>query len=71
MNARPIKINQSPYREFRLDPLNVPFSQIYMDYMGPFSVKDQQKQNIKTMDFVHHMYMVSCHKFETLHGFNH
>ena len=47
MNARPININQSPYREFRLDPLNVPFRQIYMDYMGPFSVKDQQKLNIK------------------------
>ena len=48
MNANPIKINQSPYREIRLDPLNIPFGQIYMDYMGPFSVKNQQNQNVKS-----------------------
>ena len=38
-NARPIKLNQSPYREIRLDPSNTPFQNIYLDYMGPFMIK--------------------------------
>ena len=47
MNTRPIKVNQSPYREIRLAPMNIPFGQIFMDYMGPFTVKDSQNKNVK------------------------
>ncbi|XP_068200730.1 uncharacterized protein [Palaemon carinicauda] len=36
---RPIKLNQSSYREVRIDPPNVPFRNIYIDHMGPFYVK--------------------------------
>ena len=38
-NSRPIKLNQNSYREIRLDPANIPFRNMYIDYMGPFSVK--------------------------------
>ena len=38
-NARTIKLNQSSYKEFRLNPTNIPFSNIFIDYIGPFNVK--------------------------------
>ena len=38
-NQKPIQLNQSSYREFRLDPSNIPFRNIFLDFMGPFSVK--------------------------------
>ena len=45
-NARPINLNQNYYREFREDPPTVPFSNIFIDYMGPFTVKFE-KENTK------------------------
>ena len=36
---RTVKLNQSPYREFRLDPPNIPFKSIFIDHLGPFYVK--------------------------------
>ena len=39
INARPIKLSQNEYREARLNPPQIPFSYIYLDYMGPFKVK--------------------------------
>ena len=44
--ARPIKINQSCYREERLDASNVPFKNVYLDHMGPFYVK-KENQKVK------------------------
>ena len=38
-NSRTIKINQNSYRDFRSEPPNVPFSNVFVDYIGPFSVK--------------------------------
>ena len=43
-NERTIKLNQSPYRQCRLDPCNIPFSNVYIDYMGPFSIKSGNSQ---------------------------
>ena len=40
VNARAIKINQSSYRDFRVAPEKIPFSYSYLDYMGPFNVKE-------------------------------
>ena len=37
----PIKINQNEYREFRANPHKKPFSSVFMDYIGPFTVKVQ------------------------------
>ena len=39
IKQRTIKLNQSPYREFRLDPPNVPFRSIFIDHFGPYHVK--------------------------------
>ena len=33
------KLNQSFYRDFRVDPCKVPFSYIYLDHFGPYVVK--------------------------------
>ena len=38
-NARPIKLNQNEYRKFRCEPTPIPFSSIFVDYIGPFNVK--------------------------------
>lgn len=40
-NARHFKLNQSHYREFRECPPAIPFSHIFMDYLGPFTVKSE------------------------------
>ena len=39
-NARPISLNQNSYRLNRIDPLNIPFANIYFDFFGPYEVKD-------------------------------
>ena len=39
LNNRTIKLNQSPYREFRVNPPEIPYRYIFMDYIGPFNVK--------------------------------
>ena len=46
-NERTVKLNQSPYRDFRMDPKNVPYSNIFIDYLGPFKVfKNSQKVKV-------------------------
>lgn len=39
INEHPIKLNQSNYRDFRINPNKTPFSNIFLDYAGPFMVK--------------------------------
>ena len=39
-----IKLNQSSYRNERLYPENIPYRNVYLDYMGPFYVKKEGKQ---------------------------
>ena len=38
-NQRTVKLNQSPYRDFRLDPPNIPFRNTFLDHFGPYQVK--------------------------------
>lgn len=38
-NRRPIKLNQSSYKDYRVNPSNIPFANIFMDYIGPYYVK--------------------------------
>ena len=38
-NSRTVKLNQSSYRDVRLNPSTIPFSNIFLDYIGPFNVK--------------------------------
>ncbi|XP_066944612.1 uncharacterized protein [Macrobrachium rosenbergii] len=35
-NGRTIKLNQSPYREFRVSPPTIPYRYIFIDYFGPY-----------------------------------
>ncbi|XP_068232415.1 uncharacterized protein [Palaemon carinicauda] len=37
-NGRTIKLNQSPYREFRVSPPTIPYRYIFIDYFGPYWV---------------------------------
>mgnify|MGYP000654560869 CR=1 FL=1 len=36
---RCIKLNQSSYRDFRETPSKIPFRNVYLDYLGPYTVK--------------------------------
>ena len=38
-NNRTIKLNQSPYRLFRLEPKEKAFSTVFLDYLGPYYVE--------------------------------
>jgi hypothetical protein len=37
-NNKPLTLNQSAYRDFRVAPPNKPFSSVFLDYMGPWYV---------------------------------
>ena len=37
-NARPIKLNQNDYRMNRIAPKNIPFSEVFVDHLGPIYV---------------------------------
>ena len=43
-NARSIKLNQNDYRDFRVDPPQIPFANLFMDYIGPINVKKEGKK---------------------------
>lgn len=43
-NARPIKLNQSSYRDFRIDPPRTVFSCVFLDYIGPFGVRSGNRE---------------------------
>ena len=45
LNERAINLNQSPYREFRGNPPPIPYQTIFLDYIGPFLVKDGTEKN--------------------------
>ncbi|XP_068207532.1 uncharacterized protein [Palaemon carinicauda] len=38
LNERPIKANQSAYRDFRNNPPPIPYRYIFIDYIGPYTV---------------------------------
>ena len=44
LNRRTIKLNQSPYRDFRVNPPDVVFKFLFLDFMGPYTIKfDNQR----------------------------
>ena len=43
LNGRTIKLSQNCYREYRLNPKQVPFREIAMDHIGPFNVRNSGK----------------------------
>lgn len=51
-NERPIKLNQSPYRDFRVNPDSTVFSSLFIDFIGPFSVKvEKEKRKVYVLCF--------------------
>ena len=44
-NNRAKKLNQSPYREFRLKPANIPFRHVFVDHAGPITVSQGDSRN--------------------------
>ena len=45
--GRSIKVNQSPYKDYRVNPSNIPFRDISLDHIGPFTVKNDLNENTK------------------------
>ena len=45
LNGRTIKINQNSYRNYRIDPIQIPFREIAIDHIGPFNVKIRDENN--------------------------
>ena len=45
-NSRTMKINQSDYKDWRISPSDIPYSDIFIDHMGPFKVK-QDNEKVK------------------------
>ena len=43
-NNLPIKLNTSSYREWRAQPPDKPYSYVFLDYLGPFTVKVQSSK---------------------------
>ena len=43
INQPPIKLNQNSYRSFRCDPPKIPFSYVFIDYIGPYIVDFEGK----------------------------
>ena len=43
-NEKTIKLNQSHYRDFRVNPPEIPFKYIFVDYMGPFTVRSSSEK---------------------------
>ncbi len=39
LNSHPIKINQNSYRDFRINPSNIPFRFLFLDHLGPYIIK--------------------------------
>ena len=42
-HKRTLKVNQNEYRDFRITPNTKPFSNVFLDYIGPFTVKRENK----------------------------
>ncbi|XP_068224998.1 uncharacterized protein [Palaemon carinicauda] len=42
---RTVKVNQSAYRDFRIDPPSIPFRYIFIDHFGPYNVKLNGKKS--------------------------
>ena len=45
--GRPVKINQNAFKEYHINPGNIPFNKIALDHIGPFSVKNDCNQTVK------------------------
>ena len=47
VNSRPVKLNQSTYRNFRADPPTIPYRSIFIDFIGPLYVRENGSKTKK------------------------
>ena len=41
VNSRSVKLTQNSYRDFRTNPPKIPYRSIFIDYIGPYSIKTE------------------------------
>ena len=47
VNSRAINLNQNSYRDFRSEPPEIPYRSVFIDYIGPYSIRyNGQKQKV-------------------------
>ena len=69
-NQKSIPLNQSPYREFRIDPSTIPYKSCFIDHLGPIYVYNNNKEKTKiwilaiTCLFSRHVDLKICHKLD-------
>lgn len=56
MYGRTISTNQNAYRSYRINPEEIPFRNLILDYIGPFKVKNCRNENVKT-----YVLIMSCY----------
>ena len=44
VNRNTVKLNQNSYKEFRLNPPEIPYRYCFMDHLGPYYIKDSDKK---------------------------
>ena len=69
-NNLPVKLNQSPYRDFRVDPKKRPFATVMLDYIGPYTIKIGKSREkcyllIVTCLYTRAVSLQICHKADT------
>ena len=62
MNWRSVKLNQNSYRDFRLEPTQIPFVDVFLDYIGPFTIKIKNETSKCYLLIVPIMPMVESNK---------
>lgn len=56
-SARTVKLNQSMYRDFRVNPSKIPFRDIFLDHLGPFKVYGDFQSKVKHPV---HILLITC-----------
>ena len=43
LHAKPVKLSQNVYRDFRVNPSQIPFRTAFLDYLGPFKIRENNE----------------------------
>lgn len=47
MYGRSIRLNQNSFKDYRINPVEIPFRELALDHIGPFLVKNDNKETVK------------------------
>lgn len=56
VNGRTIPINRNSYKDYRINPSKIPFREVALDHIGPFSIKNDSKKDNKKV----YVLIVTC-----------